>query len=50
MEIQYQGYKLKGTPEEIKEFLILVKQPKQQGFKSIISKVTEPKILLCNNK
>lgn len=50
MEIHYQGYKLKGTPEEIKEFLILIKQPKQQGYKSITSRVTEPKILLCKNK
>lgn len=50
MEMQYQGYKLKGTPEEIKEFLILVKQPQQQGYKNITTKVTEPKILLCNNK
>ncbi|MBM6628548.1 hypothetical protein JTF04_02550 [Mammaliicoccus vitulinus] len=50
MEIQYQGYELKGTPEEIKEFLILLKQPQQQGYKNISSKVTEPKILLCNKK
>ncbi|WP_436859917.1 hypothetical protein [Mammaliicoccus lentus] len=50
MEMQYQGYKLKGTPEEIKEFLNLVKQPQQQGHENITSKVTESKILLCNKK